>query len=790
MVGLAWSRPEVPRRVATRPVGIEFLDGSQRVAALAGLDPTGGQAAATTQLAGRLATTPSERSPRTLQVMLERGPAAVPTAEIRRILIQPVERIVIRSDATVTALDLGDAPNKRPEPAGWYQPDAVIQGWEPAALQSPYYRWRYIPEACWIWAKRPGRARQGEVVLFRQEFSLPTTATLVAAHLDISADDQIESFFINGVPVQLPAQSLLGKVLHWDVTYLLRPGRNLIAARVANLASHEQLNYAGVCYRIACDVRTKPRAPKPIAPAVRLFFANGDRLSGELAAVTSRQWRMRCGGKTVEVDTDWVTLALMNYSELPAAGRDRRDSKSLLGPLAGLLGTRGSRSAVTLAPRLAVAWNESIEPAATERGLLNRNGEWVEGRIESLNANHIQIKPRYGETVGFSVDRVALLQPNRPDPATQFFFHPADFPAVVRVWLANNDQLTGALESLTPYSVTVTPHFAAPIRLDLDEVLAIDFPMNTQARSRARIARAWPAQTPLQVATIGEAESGVGPAKDPTVQAIHRALLNLGLEMRWLDAYQVAAPASLTPDRFPILINLDQNERYFYSVREKADGFEALRRYVNEGGTLIHLARGVPFSQGYFPDRGRWNIQRTPQNLNAQLMMDILTPDRQSAEGRPFQLPPNRGQHMLFVLERQSSALTDGLPPEVELPMISDMRFRPITDDRTTTPSRFIPIYRLVDTAGVNYGIAMAAVRYGPDERPHYGVYVSHLLYGATFEGTPMIDYLLPKLIEMALGAGPVPVANLASGNNADTKSPAQAARLEPAASPPIPSPR
>jgi hypothetical protein len=350
----------------------------------------------------------------------------------------------------------------------------------------------------------------------------------------------------------------------------------------------------------------------------------------------------------------------------------------------------------------------------------------------------------------------------------QFLFRSSDFPAIVRIHLRNNDRLTGALESLTASAITVSSHFSKPIRFDPNNVLSIDFIMNVTARCRERIARAWPAEVSRHVAAIGEPDATAGAGKDRTVQAIQRTLLNLGLEMRWLDAYQVLAPGGLSTDRFPLLINLDQNERLYYTVRAPGDGFEAIKRYLDQGGTLVHFARGMPFSQAYVPDRSRWKTIRAPADLNAQLMMDIMTPDRRSAEARPFQLPPNQGQDLRFVLNR-NSPFAEGLPFEVEIPMIADVRYRPITDDRVTSPSRFFSVYRLVDETGVDYGTAMAVIRYenGNGGRPHYGIYVSHLLYRASVEGTPMIEYLLPKVLEITLGGPRASIANMAQGTDA-----------------------
>jgi len=766
-------------RFIPRPVEVELIDGSLREGRLVGLSER--------SMAPLVVGEPAQEI-KTLRLSLDGGPIEVPTGEIRRIILRPVERLVIRTDSSVGTLDLGSGPTKLPEPPGWYLPETAIATWEPAVAQWPYYGWRYIPEAVWIWAKSPRRHREDETVLFRHEFNLPTTATLVCARLDLSADDHIEAFFINGRSVRVPTESLVGKVSSWDVTYMLRPGRNVVAARVTNDRSSGQLNYAGFCYRIVCHLvpeqGSSPSAPEP--PGVRLLLANGDRISGDLLAATPKRWAVRRGKETIEIDPDWINLALVNYS--PSSAKTVVPVSPLRkiegAPILNKILRKGRRLGppVALTAGRWVSWNLDLAPNARREGILARTGEWIEGRIEGLHENRVLIKPRYGEVFGVPISRVALIQPNRPDPEMRFLFRPSDFPCIIRVRLRNNDRITGALESLTPSSITFTPHFSEPVRLDLDEVLSIDFVMNVVAHYRGLLSRAWPDWLPRQVAAIGEASRSGSRQDNRAIETIQRTLLYLGIDLEWLDAYMTVEPGRLTPEHYPVLINLDQNERFYYSVKKPGDGYEAIKRYVAEGGTLVHFARGIPFARAVVAGRSRWVTRRPPRDLNAELMMDIVAPDRRSATIRPFQLPPNRGQKMTFVLNRLSP-FAEGLPPAVEVPMAADARFRPIAADAVTSPARFFPIYRLVDAKGRQYGVAMAVIDYGEkDGRHHYGVYVSHLLYEASYEESPMIEYLLPKVLQIALGASDVSFANLASTPEPGTPASARAL-LEPSGS-------
>ncbi|MCX8038496.1 MAG: hypothetical protein N3D11_15855 [Candidatus Sumerlaeia bacterium] len=412
--------------MASRPIIVEFLDGSLRLGAMVGAEPAATAPVFSASSAAHPSPLPADRAPKHFVMQFDRDYVRVPSAEIRRLIVQPVERFLVRSDTGVATLHLGEGATRRPEPLNWFLPEARIEGWEWAVPQKTFYRWRYIPEACWIWSRRTSRPREDASVLFRQEFRLPTTSTLVGAVLEISADDLIESLFINGVSIPIVKEPLLNRVERWDVTYLLQPGRNVIAARVTNLAGPEQLNYAGLCYRIIGTLKSAGGGARPAPPGVVLLFTNGDRVSGDLLSVSSKQWRVGAAGATLDIDSDWIELALMNY------GEEETDAARAVAPRATWLPDslnlsrvwkgRTLRPAVTARVRSAFAWDLNILPVGSDRGVQARSGDWIEGRIENVLSNRVQVKPRYGETVGIALDRIAFLQPNPPDLDKQFLF--------------------------------------------------------------------------------------------------------------------------------------------------------------------------------------------------------------------------------------------------------------------------------------------------------------------------------------------------------------------------------
>jgi hypothetical protein len=100
----------------------------------------------------------------------------------------------------------------------------------------------------------------------------------------------------------------------------------------------------------------------------------------------------------------------------------------------------------------------------------------------------------------------------------------------------------------------------------------------------------------------------------------------------------------------------------------------------------------------------------------------------------------------------QDSPYARYLPEEVPLALTEDCRFRPVTENTTPKGATFSPVYILRDHAGTSYGTAMAVIHY-PQETfsGGFGFYVSHLLLRSSFYETPMIDYLLPRIIEIIL---------------------------------------
>jgi hypothetical protein len=736
----------------SQPVTVELLDGSRRVGWPAGLFEAGLSTPASKR-------PPASNSARVLRLVMERGTVEIPTIEIRQIVVQPIAQRVIGSDESVRSLSLGYGIHKVDEPAGWSAPAVRNAGWEAASAQWPDSRWRYVPQATWIWASKSRRSYPDETGLFRHEFDLPTTMVVLSAYLDVSADDFLDALYVNGVNAALPRRSLSSSVVEWDITYLLRPGRNVLAARVSNSPASGQ-NSVGLCYRVRCDlIPNRAGGEERAAPGVVLWLSNGDRLSGRLLRIAPKQWAIAHPSGRINLDPDWIEVAMMNYAAPPSEERWRIPMPGPLESLEPLLLTPmkvlpiGRHRAVTLAAIAAVAWGTEPAMVAAKQGLLMRNGEWVEGRIEGLRDNRVWIKPRYGAVFAVPVPQVSTVQPNRPEPRSDFIFEPSTFPYAIQARLANNDQITGALVSLTGTEVVIAPQFTPRVRVDLDQVVTIRFIMNPAAQYRAWLADAWPAPVPRRVAVIGEPATNEG--YDAPIVEIQRTLIDLGFEMRWLNANQIVEEGFLTPERFPLLINFDQNERLYYSIMKEGDGFAAIRRYVLQGGSIAHFARSVPFSYGYVAENGRWTTRKAPRNLNAELMMDIIPSDRQLPNAQSFEAPPTNGRRLYFVLN-PNAPFARGLPERVELPVLTNKQFRPVIDDCVTSPARFHSVYRLVDDAGNDYGTAMAIIEYGPIEgRPHCGVYVSHLLYQASADGVSMVRYLLPRVLRLTLASPP-----------------------------------
>lgn len=134
----------------------------------------------------------------------------------------------------VRVWDAKGAPSPWSKPAEWLMGVLNNQPWEAKWIGKPVPdRKSYLSETQWIWFDE-GDPRKSAPLghrWFRRSFELPKSAVVTSAVFRITADDQVD-IYLNGRLLGSRSGHTSAKEL--DVTHLLRPGRNVIAARAEN----------------------------------------------------------------------------------------------------------------------------------------------------------------------------------------------------------------------------------------------------------------------------------------------------------------------------------------------------------------------------------------------------------------------------------------------------------------------------------------------------------------------------------------------------------------------------
>jgi hypothetical protein len=670
-----------------------------------------------------------------------------PLLAVRRIYFSPVEQTSIVSDEHVRCFSLGRRESRLPAPPDWFRPNADTSAWKPAVLAHPNYNWLYIPGAAWIWSSKNWYETGDEVCLFRQEFDLKSGQRVVSGELTLTADYAVDSAYLNEQPLNVPAASLVGEKAVFDVTNLLRDGENVLAVRVRN-DERAKLNSACLGYRL--DVASVPAgSARGGAPGVVALFVNGDVVSGELVSISVRSVDVRTPYAQLALDRDWITMIYLNYE--PVGAKQQQEKKGLFQRILGKEGV--VRLSGSAAPsHLPFFWRTEPPNPVTRSGIALKNGDFIDARLLDASEGAVAVKPRYGNAINISFGDVKAIYLNPGKAAGTLRYEPEDEQYRGRLRLANGDVVSGLLLEMSGSQVTFRPPYGDATKINAADIASCDLPHHFMKIVADKVREAMPSGAP-SVALIGDPYSnrhskGKEVSEDSLYYRVNRALYELGIDAKWLDAAKMANRQILSPENFRLLINVDENEHYYETYQRPKDVYETIREYVQSGGDFAHFARGTPFYYAYRPIAGRWATVTDGNYLNNAIGLNVASPGEAFSGGEPFELPENKNTRLYFELNRESP-FADGLPAEVEFPVTRDSRFRPIRRGELPAGAEFFPLYSLKDSAGKNYGVAMAVVEYA--KPPHYAVYTSHLLLDSSYEDVPMVDYLVPHLIALTL---------------------------------------
>ena len=682
-----------------------------------------------------------------IQIHRQKDTVSYGLADLGKIVFYREERLTFTSnDASVYAYSLGQATSTTPDPPGWSDPrEPLPDSWKPTSLADAFSGWLYIPGAAWIWSEGRWFETDNETVLFRHEFEVPADFCIRRAVFEITADHHLESLYINGAPLPVTRESLVGKRLEMECTSYLRNGPNLLAVKAAN-DHRPDVNYAGIAYRLRLwGYSGASNPPIPNAPAAVVFLKNGDRLSGDIAKWDKHEIAVKTSYAQISVSLPWVHEILLNYPD--------DDVPFLQKPSVVEKFSRFFKKATaSKQPRLlpALAWRVSDNDSSADPLIELKTGEKINGEVVDAGGSGLVIKPRFGTSYEIAVKNIRRITPRESLQEGLLRYDPRFYDFITRADLINGDRMTGLLQTLDARRLTLETPYVENCDVALNQISSVGFPYHYASLFRKKLEEL-AAVAPLPpVALIGDASSSEQSLDYDLRAAVTGLLEELGLTQRWIDPIELVTPELFNPQKYPVLVNLDCDESFYHTVREDGDGYKALLDYAKNGGCLIHLARGHPFYYAKVAAQDQWaKTIRTPA-INAEMGLDIATIGDKRPNFRTFEFPDNSDRDYRFVAE-EKSPLGKQIPGEVEFPTSMDSRFRPISGEHMPADAVFTPIYRLEDSRGTDYGYAMALVTFKrPESKSSFVAYSSHLLFSAPTDDGPMLNYILPPLLQMA----------------------------------------
>lgn len=181
--------------------------------------------------------------------------------------------------------------------------------------------------------------------------------------------------------------------------------------------------------------------------------------------------------------------------------------------------------------------------------------------------------------------------------------------------------------------------------------------------------------------TVFEPGAGIG-ADNILVKA---GLLNRGV---MLTPEELIDPLIFNPDKYPVVVDAGE-EDYIETVQKPGDAADALKSYLEKGGTLLLIAQGpYPLAYGNGPNGYRDN-RLLPPALGLPLYNAIET--------RPVEAP---------VIHRDPAAMSLGSLPETLLYPFGDSRLRSVNPLEIPTGEKYTPYFTVTGSNGASYGDA------------------------------------------------------------------------------------
>jgi len=181
-------------------------------------------------------------------------------------------------------------------------------------------------------------------------------------------------------------------------------------------------------------------------------------------------------------------------------------------------------------------------------------------------------------------------------------------------------------------------------------------------------------------------------------------LADAGLNLRELKWSEVRDAELFSAGNFPVVV-YGAGEQYVQTVKEKGDVDAGLVRFLHEGGLLIALGSG-PFPFYY-------NEKEEMVNQARSFGFPICGSGVAGSDRvRGWETPP-AGVKLTFRIDTRRMP---GFPGSVPYPDWGDLRWRPCTSAGLDEGDVYMPLVRLTDEGGHNYGDAVVYIEHRESE--------------------------------------------------------------------------
>ena len=667
------------------------------------------------------------RNPGGAEYNLSATPAPPPFEAIQRITLSKLLLETIGSEpGAMECYALGTVRRPIPPPPDWIRSSDQIPPWTRPLPTVDLGQLPFINQAIFCWpGDAPNITRGEQVYLFRQNLEVRDLRSVARATLRVALNGRPAQAFFNQRPLHLGSDAATS-IFEFEVTPLLREGKNLFAIQVEELPAKPELRY-GLSLHLELQRRDPgSAAPPPVKPAAALLTTDsGDRLWGDAVDLQGDRVVIQSRYGTLTTPSDEIQALLFPAGWQPAP------------PRRGMLQSLAPQSSPADGPFDYTGLPLQTYPNPIQDSLLLTDARLTTAKPAYERAGVLHFEGYEGAQYSMPTRDVLGIYP--PLPLDAELKRPDDDSAQLyaRVETRSGERLSGLVRSLTGARLVLESGAGDFLTIPADALASIYFPyhalkLNPSAPQKIAILPQAPGQEALQPRY-----------KRDSVQ-VQSAAFAIGAEGENLGFDTISDPAQLRPQIWPVLVSIDPLGEYLHTFKEEADARNALAQYVEDGGIVIALSRGGAFRTAVKNTGERMARIGTEPPLAEALGLTIVRPSGPAVAGvTAFDHPPNSIQPIFFQRgSRMPQGLLD-LPRRIPLaPMVSAPYFPMVEQTGAGTV-----IYSMSDEGGLVQGpVLMLAVK----GRGTVMV-VDHLLWDSRPDDRPFAESILPSLLRWAL---------------------------------------